>query len=169
VPINDRNLVVGTKLVATYKKQRYVCEVVQTEEALRYRVEGTDYKSPSAAGSAVLGGMACNGWRFWSLEGEAPPPRTRKPKDEGETGDGGAAEGPRRVKVLRKLPNQRGTPEGQAKWYCTACADGFLLATGETPSACPKGHSEADPTGDGQPADLNRPGEQESQEPPETK
>src|SRR3546814_1952134 len=38
------------------------------------------YKSPSAAGSAVMGGTACNGWRFWSLEGEEAAPKERAPK-----------------------------------------------------------------------------------------
>ena len=71
--IKDRNLSVGTKLTATYKKQRYTALVVEGEEGkLRYRLEdGREFKSPSAAGSAVMGGNACNGWNFWSLF-EAP-------------------------------------------------------------------------------------------------
>ena len=69
--IENRELAPGTKLVARYKGQVYTAEVVQTDEGVRYRLEdGKDYKSPSSAGSAVMGGNATNGWRFWSLQGE---------------------------------------------------------------------------------------------------
>ena len=69
MPIENRNLAVGTRLVAKYKKVTYFCEVVETEAGVRYRLEdGRGFKSPSAAGTAVLGGQACNGWRFWSAE-----------------------------------------------------------------------------------------------------
>ncbi len=102
----DRNLQVGTKLVARYKKQAYHAEVVAGEEGkIRYRLEdGREFKSPSAAGSAVMGGNACNGWAFWSLEGadtaptvpqDAPtaPPTVHpapKPKPKGKGGRKGA-------------------------------------------------------------------------------
>jgi len=70
--IEDRGLEPGTKLVGRYKGQEHTAEVVETKEGIRYRLEdGREFKSPSAAGSAVMGGKACNGWRFWSLaEGE---------------------------------------------------------------------------------------------------
>ncbi|MGB2694775.1 MAG: hypothetical protein WBD55_06250 [Dehalococcoidia bacterium] len=72
--IEDRNLKPGTVLVARYKKQDHPCEVVAGEEGkVRYRLKGgREYDSPSAAGSAVMGGTACNGWRFWSVEGSEP-------------------------------------------------------------------------------------------------
>ncbi len=72
--IADRKLEVGTKLVARYKKQDHHAEVVAGEEGkLRYRLEdGRDFKSPSAAGTAITGG-ACNGWAFWSVDGMAAP------------------------------------------------------------------------------------------------
>ena len=71
--IEDRNLKPGTVLVARYKKQDHRCEVVKGEEGtVAFRVKGKEYGSPSAAGSAVMGGTACNGWRFWSLEGDLP-------------------------------------------------------------------------------------------------
>ena len=44
---------------------------------------GKEFKSISSAGSEVMGGIACNGWRFWSVEGqnETPAPyETSKPK-----------------------------------------------------------------------------------------
>ena len=80
MPLENRNLEPGTVLVARYKKQDRACEVVQTDEGLRYRLDdGTEHKSPSSAGKAAMGGVACNGWRFWSLQGTEP---ARKPKAE---------------------------------------------------------------------------------------
>jgi hypothetical protein len=78
--IENRNLAVGTRLVASYKKQTYVCTVEATEEGagVLFALEGgKKFKSPSAAGSHIMGGKAVNGWRFWSVEGEAPAPRRR--------------------------------------------------------------------------------------------
>ncbi|HET7738334.1 MAG TPA: hypothetical protein VFK32_07155 [Tepidiformaceae bacterium] len=50
-------------------------EVVPAVSAcLRVRLaDGTFYSSLSAAGSAVMDGVACNGWRFWSIDGEGEP------------------------------------------------------------------------------------------------
>ena len=59
------------KLVARYKKQDYTAEVFETGEGLRIRLaDGREFKSVSAAGSHVMGGTACNGWRFWTVEGQ---------------------------------------------------------------------------------------------------
>jgi hypothetical protein len=70
--IEDRNLKPGTVLVARYKKRDHRCEVVKGAEGkVAFRVGGKEYGSPSAAGSAVMGGTACNGWRFWTPEGAA--------------------------------------------------------------------------------------------------
>lgn len=72
-------LATGTKLVARYKGEERVCEVVAGEgDKVLYRLaDGREFKSPSAAGSAVVDG-ACNGWRFWSLEGTLPEAKTPK-------------------------------------------------------------------------------------------
>jgi len=45
--------------------------VVQTPDGLRYRLaDGREFKSPSAAGAAIMGeGRTCNGWAFWSVQG----------------------------------------------------------------------------------------------------
>lgn len=69
----------GTRLEARYKKQAYGCEVVAGDDGkLRFRLEdGQEFKSPSAAGKAVMGGVACNGWRFWSIASEET---TEEPK-----------------------------------------------------------------------------------------
>jgi len=72
--IQDRNLSVGTKLYARYKGETHTAEVMLDpngtgDRPIAYRVDGKDqlFKSPSAAGSAVMGGNACNGWAFWSV------------------------------------------------------------------------------------------------------
>jgi hypothetical protein len=78
--IENRNLKPGTVLVAVYpargpKRKDYRCEVVAGEEGrVAYRLkDGRKFTSPSAAGTAVMGGTACNGWRFWSVEGTEKP------------------------------------------------------------------------------------------------
>ena len=73
--IKDRNLKPGTVLVARYKKQEHRAEVVAGEKGhVRYKLpDGREFTSPSAAGSAIMGGVACNGWRFWSVEGAEEP------------------------------------------------------------------------------------------------
>jgi hypothetical protein len=83
MPIADRNLNAGTQLVARYKGTAYRAKVVQTEEGMRYRLEnGREFKSPSSAGSAVMGGKSVNRWVFWRLtqaadgaSGEAAKPK----------------------------------------------------------------------------------------------
>ena len=65
----------GMTLVASYKKAEHRAEVIEGEDGkVRFRLEdGREFGSPSAAGSAVMGGVACNGWRFWSIAGDGEP------------------------------------------------------------------------------------------------
>lgn len=123
--IEDRNLKPGTKLVARYKKQDFTCEVVKTKDGTVYRLtDGQDFKSLSSAGSAVMGGSACNGWRFWSLEGDL------KPK-----ADAPAARAQKSALTIKPM---KGDP---TRYWCSACMDGFPVSEGETPTACPQGHT----------------------------
>lgn len=64
----------GQTLTAKYKGTQYSVEVISGEGGkLLYRFgDGREFKSPSSAGSAVMGGSACNGWRFWSIDDGAP-------------------------------------------------------------------------------------------------
>ncbi|MCK9495476.1 MAG: hypothetical protein M0R75_08270 [Dehalococcoidia bacterium] len=80
-----KQMTAGMVLAATYKKEEHRAEVVTGEDGrLRYRLtDGTEYTSPSAAGSAVMGGVACNGWRFWRVAGAA----TQAPGDEPSKSD----------------------------------------------------------------------------------
>ena len=65
MPITNRDLPPGTILTANFKKAAYTCEVVASVEGrTRYCYAGKEYTSPSAAGSAVMGGVSCNGWPF---------------------------------------------------------------------------------------------------------
>ena len=80
MPITDRNLKPGTRLTATYKKKVHSAEVIGGKDGqVRYRLaDGREFASPSAAGKTVMGGVACNGWRFWSVaDGKAPTDATR--------------------------------------------------------------------------------------------
>ena len=69
--IKDRDLKPGTTLVAHYKDKEYRAKVMAGKDGkLRYRLaDGREFKGPSGAGSAVMGGVACNGWRAWSVAG----------------------------------------------------------------------------------------------------
>ena len=137
MPIENRNLIVGTKLVAKYKKQTHNAEVVGGEgDKVLYRLEdGQKFKSPSAAGSAIMNGKACNGWRFWSLDQEldqaAPTVSESEPESE---------EVPTpKSRVIRKLPNQKGLPEGAVRLYCDICKESFVSDTSNESPACPTG------------------------------
>ena len=125
--IEDRNLAAGTKLVARYKGKEYTAEVVETEEGLRYRLEdGKEFKSLSSAGSAVMGGSACNGWRFWSVAGSEeakPKPRAKK---KGNPGNG----------LITRM--------GDGRYFCSACQEAFDAPKGVEPQGCPKGHRPED-------------------------
>ena len=141
MPIENRKLEAGTRLSARYKKETYLAEVVKTPEGLRFRVEdGREFKSPSSAGKAVMNGIACNGWRFWSVAGEEPhrepaePRRTAAPSGNGKE-----------HKLISRVPNQKGVPEGQTRYFCSACMKSFVAEGGGTPEGCPEGHSEDDP------------------------
>jgi hypothetical protein len=129
--IENRNLEPGTKLVTQYKGKEYTAEVVKTEEGLRYRLEdGREFKSPSSAGSAIMGGSACNGWRFWSVAGtEAAKPNAAKKaakKAEANPGNG----------LITRLEDGR--------YFCSACQEPFAAPAGVEPLGCPAGHRPED-------------------------
>ena len=139
--IEDRNLKPGTKLVARYKGETYKCKVVETKDGLRFQMvdsrgEAVSVKSPSAIGSYIMGGNACNGWRFWSIEGQEPAPKTRgrKPKAKEEA-------------TPATFENVAEPEEADGRFWCNCCADGFSAPTGVEPIGCPKGHTPAESDG----------------------
>jgi hypothetical protein len=136
--------------VARYKKTEHTATVVEGEGGgLRYRLDdGREFKSPSAAGSAVMGGVACNGWRFWSLAGEATAPA---PKKERQATAPKAARKPKpapKAQGFQRLPNGEDAAEGTAKFFCDACMEAFEAPADSEPATCPKGHQP-----DGSPAE----------------
>jgi hypothetical protein len=148
--IENRNLEPGTKLVAHYKKEVYRALVVAGPEGkVLYQLspyDGRDFMSPSALGMAVTG-KACNGWAFWSialgqveqLPVEEVVPQTSPDQQEKE------GEAPEPVVAgFRRVPNQRGVPEGEVRLYCDACRESFTTPSGQQPDTCPQGHRPGD-------------------------
>ncbi|MEO6043459.1 MAG: DUF2924 domain-containing protein [Tepidiformaceae bacterium] len=131
--ITNRELVAGTKLVGRYKGQQHTVLVVgDADPGFGYELNnGTIYKSLSAAGSVVMKGVSCNGWRFWSVEGDEAEKPTPKPKATALAG---------KLRQLRRVPNQKGVAEGSVKWFCSGCMASFLADTVNEPQACPNGH-----------------------------
>ncbi len=74
-----------------------------------------------------MGGSACNGWRFWTLASEA----AKKP----------AAKKAKEKPVFEPTEDQTGAPEGQVRYFCTACMEGFTAPAGVEPVGCPNGHT----------------------------
>ena len=137
--IENRNLEVGTRLMANYKKQAHVCTVEAGEggEGIAFVLaDGKRFKSPSAAAVAITG-VAQNGWRFWSLEGEAP---AAKPEGEPKPAKARSGKG---KKTLYKIPNGK-IAEGKNRWFCVSCMKSFLVDDDAVPAACPEGHAMED-------------------------
>jgi len=157
MPIENRNLTKGTKLTGRYHKQSYSCEVVGNAEGkLRYRLQdGQEFKSPSAAGKAITG-HACDGWVFWSIQTEETTTQNPENKMETESAEETAEEtnqtaerttpAPTATKTdLKKtgvflVPNQKGVPEGQIRWFCRDCGKSFIASAVEIPGICPVKH-----------------------------
>ena len=135
MPITNRTLPAGTVLAGRYKGQTYRCTVLEHEGALAFALEDDSiHKSPSAAASKIMNGASVNGWRFWSLEGDLPEkaPKAEKPAKAKTVAT-------KLVRQIKKLPNQKGVPEGMTKFHCSACMESFLSETAE-PQTCPAGH-----------------------------
>ncbi len=135
--LENRKLEAGTRLAARYKGHTYACVVTAGEDdKVGFKLDcpdhpdlnGKEFKSPSSAGSAVMGGVACNGWRFWSLEGQEPAAKETKPK------------GKAKFRTIKKMPNQKGLEEGQVRYWCSACQKSFVVEGEQEPEACPEGH-----------------------------
>ncbi len=145
MPISNRILPEGTTLTATFKKQGYTCSVEAGEDGRAiYRLEdGNTFSSPSAAGSKVMGGVACNGWRFWTVAGgdAAGEATDGPPEPHARTTKAARPKSTPKVKQVRRVPNQRGVPEGEARWFCSACMKGFLTDAATPPETCPEGHA----------------------------
>jgi len=144
MPLENRNLEAGTRLEANYKKVRYVCTVEAAEEGEGIAfvlADGKRFKSPSAAASAVMGGGAVNGWRFWSLEGaEAKDAPETEAATESKPAKAKSTKKGKGKQTIYRIPNGPKTPEGKSHWFCVACMDSFDVEGEEPPAACPKNH-----------------------------
>jgi DNA-directed RNA polymerase subunit M/transcription elongation factor TFIIS len=157
MPIENRNLTPGTKLIGKYHKQTYHADVIEGEDKkLKYKLEdGREFKSPSGAGMAVTG-HPCDGWKFWNVE----TPETANLEEENEDQPESTAEAvvenaqpavtevaeepstaEKKAKIIYRLPNQKGVPEGKTRWYCKECGESFLVDAGILPKTCPAGHT----------------------------
>jgi hypothetical protein len=99
-----------------------------------------------------MGGIACNGWRFWSVEGEAPPAdKESQPDEYREATLGGLPKvsptNPAKTqpngehRAIKRVPNQKGAAEGMTKFCCDGCMKAFEHPTADgAPAACPEGH-----------------------------
>jgi hypothetical protein len=141
MPIENRELAAGTRLVARYKKQDRTCEVVETADGLRYRLDdGTEHRSPSSAGKAAMDGVACNGWRFWSIAGTEKPkgePKAKadKPKKEPATKKPAAKKSAKAKSAKpKKSRAMRASATGEA-YGCGACGESFPTMTAATKHA----------------------------------
>ena len=164
MPIENRNLTKDTKLTGRYHKQSYSCKVVENAEGkLRYRLEdGREFKSPSAAGMAITG-HACDGWVFWSVQTEENTPvpdaenqvqiqpvkETSAPAQEEQTVKStetvkepaqGVDKASSKKTGVFLVPNQKGVPEGQIRWFCRDCGKSFITSAVEIPGICPAKH-----------------------------
>ncbi len=112
--------------------------MVETPEGARYRLaDGREFTSPSAAGSAVMGGVSCNGWRFWSVQSALDAAPVAVPTTAVRSVPS------RRQKVfgqIKRIANQNGIPDGHVRWFCSACQKGFLVEGATIPDTCPAGH-----------------------------
>ena len=113
MPIENRNLKAGTRLVARYHKQPYGCEVVEGEGGkVRYRLQdGREFKSPSAAGMAVTG-KSCNGWAFWSVEKAEAAPATEVQQAEANQEQAAPAESAEAAGASGTISAGTGEPQG---------------------------------------------------------
>jgi hypothetical protein len=124
MPIENRNVEPGTVLVARHKGRDRTCEAVKTDEGLRFRLDdGTEHRSPSSAGKAAMGGIACNGWRFWSLQGTELPKRERSAKP-------AAARRPKKAAAKKgagRTTKGKGVRSAaqSARYGCGACGESF--------------------------------------------
>jgi len=129
------------------------------EGKLRYRLEdGREFKSPSAAGMAITG-HACDGWVFWSVQTEetatvnvqsqepattetSPATKTEQPKTTPEpaTQTTPSADKNSKKTGVFLVPNQKGVPEGQIRWFCRECGKSFIASAVEIPGICPAKH-----------------------------
>ena len=108
-----------------------------------YRLaDGREFKSLSSAGTAITG-VACNGWRFWSVETDSAltePPEPESSEDQEEAAEDAETHDQPPAAGFRRVPNQKGVGEGEVRLYCDACQKSFTATADQLPESCPEGH-----------------------------
>jgi len=123
--------------------------VENAEGKRRYRLEdGREFKSPSAAGMAITG-HACDGWIFWSIQTTETTPKPDAENQEAapatetnqntEPAQNVTKTDPKKTGVFL-VPNQKGVPEGQIRWFCRDCGKSFITSAVQIPGICPAMH-----------------------------
>jgi hypothetical protein len=136
MPLESRNLQTGTVLRARYKGKERTCDVVQTADGLHYRLDdGREFASPSSAGKAAMDGIACNGWRFWSIGGTEKPKRGPMADKPARAKKEPAAKKPAKPKAAPKKSAKtkrakqgkamRAASKSNAVYGCGACGETF--------------------------------------------
>ena len=97
----------------------------------------------------AITGHACDGWVFWSVQTEANAPATQAENQEAapaaetkqtlpvtETAPNATKTDSKKTGVFL-VPNQKGVPEGQIRWFCRECGKSFITSAVEIPGICP--------------------------------
>lgn len=159
--ITDRVLREGEFFVATYKKTSYKVQYAPSEASDDAKknpfvgvepnsIKGLRYLSLGDAGKKIMGGVSCNGWRFFDrpdavaakVAAKTEAKAKVEPKEKATTKSSKPAAQPK-AKTLTQVKRTRKQPEDESlgvSWHCSACQKGFYLPKGETPAACPEGH-----------------------------
>ena len=95
MPLTRDQATPGAQLHGCYKGEEFDATVIETEQGLCYRLaDGREFRSPSGAARAVMSGISCNGWRFWSLSAAAADASgkagTANPKPTAKSGGAGS-------------------------------------------------------------------------------
>lgn len=140
-------IVEGSVFTARHNGELIRATAVRVGTKLRYQVDGYNepFRSLSGAAKEILGRDA-TGASFW-VPGTEPRELKRRgrPRRVPVEGEEQQQKTKRRVtsrmvQVFYKARNQENTPEGQTRWYCTACANSSYHSTGDSPEVCPNGH-----------------------------
>jgi hypothetical protein len=108
----------------------------------------------------AITGHACDGWVFWSVlieetaqktdtenQAEAEPTQgtivatnaNQVTEPSTETAPSATKTDPKKTGVFL-VPNQKGVPEGQIRWFCRDCGKSFIASAVEVPGICPAKH-----------------------------
>ena len=85
--------------------------------------------------------MGCDGWKFWSLaEGQAAPSGEAPAPDRKAKAPKPSLVATKMVKLIKKLPNQKGVEEGSTRWFRSGCMKAFVTESTLMAETCPEGH-----------------------------